>query len=105
MAADPAPVAPDFTAPVDFDAELHALRPGTTTKGMFIQSLFDDAAKRAESAMRNSSLQGGYLIMAARALGLDCGPMSGVDLAKVNADPEFIRKMEEGQNVKSVLKF
>ena len=38
-----------------------------------------------ESAMRNSSLQGGYLIMAARALGLDCGPMSGFDPAKMDA--------------------
>jgi 3-hydroxypropanoate dehydrogenase len=36
-------------------------------------------------ALRNSSLQGGYLIMAARALGLDCGPMSGFDNAKVDA--------------------
>ncbi|KQW96369.1 hypothetical protein ASC94_05800 [Massilia sp. Root418] len=35
-------------------------------------------------AMRNSSLQGGYLILAARALGLDCGPMSGFDEGKVN---------------------
>jgi 3-hydroxypropanoate dehydrogenase len=39
----------------------------------------------AESAMRNSSLQGGYLILAARALGLDCGPMSGFDAAKLDA--------------------
>ncbi|MCA0242836.1 MAG: malonic semialdehyde reductase [Proteobacteria bacterium] len=38
------------------------------------------------SAFRNSSLQGGYLIMAARALGLDCGPMSGFDAAKVDAE-------------------
>ena len=38
-----------------------------------------------ESAMRNSSLQGGYMILAARALGLDCGPMSGFDAAKVDA--------------------
>lgn len=38
-----------------------------------------------ESAFRNSSLQGGYLIIAARALGLDCGPMSGFDTAKVDA--------------------
>ncbi len=38
-----------------------------------------------DSAMRNSSLQGGYLILAARALGLDCGPMSGFDAAKVDA--------------------
>ena len=39
-----------------------------------------------ESALRNSSLQGGYLILAARALGLDCGPMSGFDAAKVDAE-------------------
>lgn len=38
-----------------------------------------------ETAFRNSSLQGGYLILAARALGLDCGPMSGFDRAKVDA--------------------
>jgi 3-hydroxypropanoate dehydrogenase len=36
------------------------------------------------TARRNSSLQGGYLILAARALGLDCGPMSGFDNAKVD---------------------
>jgi 3-hydroxypropanoate dehydrogenase len=36
------------------------------------------------TAIRNSSLQGGYLILAARALGLDCGPMSGFDHAKVD---------------------
>lgn len=39
----------------------------------------------AEAAMRNSSLQAGYFIMAARAVGLDCGPMSGFDADKVNA--------------------
>lgn len=39
-----------------------------------------------ETARRNSSLQGAYLIMAARALGLDCGPMSGFDAGKVNAE-------------------
>lgn len=38
-----------------------------------------------EAAFRNSSLQGGYLILAARALGLDCGPMSGFDAAAVDA--------------------
>jgi len=40
-----------------------------------------------ETAKRNSSLQGAYLILAARALGLDCGPMSGFDNARV--DEEF----------------
>jgi 3-hydroxypropanoate dehydrogenase len=39
-----------------------------------------------ETVFRNSSLQGGYLILAARALGLDCGPMSGFDQAKVDAE-------------------
>jgi len=38
------------------------------------------------TAKRNSSLQGAYLIMAARALGLDCGPMSGFDPAKVDSE-------------------
>ena len=38
------------------------------------------------TALRNSSLQGGYFIIAARALGLDCGPMSGFDNAKVDAE-------------------
>ena len=37
------------------------------------------------TAFRNSSLQGAYLMLAARALGLDCGPMSGFDAEKVNA--------------------
>lgn len=41
--------------------------------------------KIARDALVNSSLQGGYLILAARALGLDCGPMGGFDAAKVNA--------------------
>ena len=38
-----------------------------------------------DTAFRNSSLQGGYLILAARALGLDCGPMSGFDAARMDA--------------------
>jgi 3-hydroxypropanoate dehydrogenase len=38
------------------------------------------------TAFRNSSLQGAYLMMAARALGLDCGPMSGFDAARVEAE-------------------
>ena len=38
------------------------------------------------TAFRNSTLQGGYLMIAARMLGLDCGPMSGFDAAKVDAE-------------------
>ena len=39
-----------------------------------------------ETAFRNGTLQGAYLILAARALGLDCGPMSGFDKAVVDRD-------------------
>ncbi len=39
----------------------------------------------ADTAFRNGSLQGGYFIIAARAVGLDCGPMSGFDAAKMDA--------------------
>ena len=38
------------------------------------------------TAFRNGTLQGGYFIVAARMLGLDCGPMSGFDAAKVDAE-------------------
>ena len=38
------------------------------------------------TAIRNGTLGGAYFMIAARAVGLDCGPMSGVDLAKVNAE-------------------
>lgn len=44
-----------------------------------------DDAKIFATAFRNSTLQGAYFIIAARALGLDCGPMSGFDEAKVDA--------------------
>lgn len=40
----------------------------------------------AATAFRSSSLQGAYLIIAARALGLDCGPMSGFDAARLDAE-------------------
>lgn len=45
---------------------------------------FADAAVRDETAFRNSTLQGAYLMIAARALGLDCGPMSGFDKQAVD---------------------
>jgi 3-hydroxypropanoate dehydrogenase len=50
------------------------------------KSWFEGKPALIEStAFRNSSLQGAYLIVAARALGLDCGPMSGFDAAKLDA--------------------
>lgn len=47
---------------------------------------FKDPAVAEETAFRNGSLQGAYLILAARTLGLDCGPMSGFDRAGVDAE-------------------
>jgi len=48
-----------------------------------------------ETAKRNSSLEGAYLMIAARALGLDCGPMSGFDNARL--DEEFFGAGQECQ--------
>jgi 3-hydroxypropanoate dehydrogenase len=51
------------------------------------RSWFSDSPDLAQAtAFRNGTLQGAYLILAARALGLDCGPMSGFDNAKVDAE-------------------
>ena len=49
--------------------------------------IFANNATAAQSAgFRNGTLQGAYLLLAARALGLDCGPMSGFDNARVDAE-------------------
>ena len=50
------------------------------------QFWFNDPQMRQDTAFRNATLQGAYLIIAARALGLDCGPMSGFDQAALDAD-------------------
>lgn len=51
------------------------------------KALFEGNATLAQgTATRNGTLGGAYFMVAARAVGLDCGPMSGVDLAKVNAE-------------------
>ncbi|GAB2876114.1 malonic semialdehyde reductase [Microbulbifer echini] len=62
-----------------------------------------------ETAFRNGSLQGGYFILAARALGLDCGPMSGFDNALVDQEffsdpssaPGFMQEHCPGGHIKS----
>ena len=72
------------TAILAYDLEFYAHPP----KGQEPLKGFDGKPERAQTvAFRNGSLQGAYLIMAARALGLDCGPMSGFDNAGV--DREF----------------
>ncbi|WAT17887.1 malonic semialdehyde reductase [Aurantiacibacter sp. MUD11] len=69
-----APVTVIIGYDLDFHEQLPWLFPHTDAK-----SWFEDEAARKESAFRNSVLQGAYLMIAARSLGLDCGPMSGFD--------------------------
>ena len=60
---------------------------------------FSDPHAREEHAMRNGSLQGAYLMLAARALGLDCGPMSGFNQDGV--DLEFFADKDETHHWRS----
>ena len=86
-----APVTAILGYDIDFHEELPWLFPHTDAKSWFEGK--PDHIR--ETAMRNGTLQGAYLIIAARALGLDCGPMSGFDNNGV--DEEFFA----GTNVKS----
>jgi len=81
-----------MTAPVTvivaYDVKFYAQLPKLFPHNPGMVKLFENNPEMVEvTARRNSSLQGAYLIMAARALGLDAGPMSGFDNAKV--DEEF----------------
>ena len=67
---------------VEFYEQLPKLSPSRDFRSLFAAN----ATIAKETAFRNSSLQGGYFILAARALGLDCGPMSGFDAEKVNSE-------------------
>lgn len=77
-----APVVAIIGMDMAFYDKLPVLFPHTDARSWFVgnQDLVNI------TAMRNSSLQGAYLILAARALGLDCGPMSGFDNAKVDVE-------------------
>jgi 3-hydroxypropanoate dehydrogenase len=87
-----APVAVIVAMDIDFHEHLPELFPHNPA----VRNYFPDADVRRAAAFRNSSLQGAYFIMAARALGLDTGPMSGFDNAAV--DSAFFA---ETPNVKS----
>jgi 3-hydroxypropanoate dehydrogenase len=76
-----APVTVIIGMDLAFPEHLPRLFPHTDARSWFA----GNDALISTTAFRNSSLQGGYLILAARALGLDCGPMSGFDAAKVDA--------------------
>jgi len=77
-----APVTPIIAYDTAFYEQLPTqFPPNPAARDMFA----GNPALAAETAMRSGTLQGAYLIMAARMLGLDAGPMSGFDAAKVNA--------------------
>lgn len=78
-----APATVIVAADYEFYEHLPTLFPHADAKSWFV----DNQAMIDSTAFRNSSLQGAYLILAARALGLDTGPMSGFDNAGV--DKEF----------------
>jgi 3-hydroxypropanoate dehydrogenase len=66
---------------LDFAKRLPKLLPHAPER---IYEHFASAAVAEENAARNGALQGAYLMIAARALGLDCGPMSGFDNVAVD---------------------
>ena len=79
-------MAAPVTAIIAFDTEFYEhlpeLFPHTDAKSWYVGN--DNLIQ--ETAFRNGSMQGGDFILAARALGLDCGPMSGFDTDKLNAE-------------------
>ena len=77
-----APVTAIICMDVRFYEKLPQLFPHTDAKAWF-KDLPEDTLE--STALRNSSLQGAYFMLAARSLGLDCGPMSGFDNARVDA--------------------
>ena len=89
-ALSPTNVEKTMTAPVTvivaWDTEFHdklpQLFPARDMRSIFA----GNAALIHETAFRNGTLQGAYFMIAARGLGLDCGPMSGFDQSKVNAE-------------------
>jgi len=77
-----APVTAILAMDVHFFEQLPKLFPHADAKAWF-KDLPENVLEY--TALRNSSLQGAYFLLAARSLGLDCGPMSGFNNAKVDA--------------------
>ena len=76
------------TAIIAFDIDFHKHLPKLFPHDLDAQNWFNYSQEVAyTNAFRNSSIQGGYFIIAARMLGLDCGPMSGFD--QNGLDKEF----------------
>lgn len=77
-----APVTAIIGMDMAFYEQLPKLFPHTDARSWFV----GNEAMIKATAFRNSSLQGAYLMLAARALGLGCGPMSGFDAGKLDAE-------------------
>lgn len=80
-------MAAPVVAIVAYDTEFYEKLPQLFPHNPAVKDWFDGEAKAAfaeKTAFRNGTLQGAYLIIAARAAGLDCGPMSGFDNAKLD---------------------
>jgi nitroreductase len=74
------------TAIIGYDLDFAQYLPKLFPHDQTAKTWFTDPVVEQVTAFRNGTLQGGYFIIAARALGLDCGPMSGFDNAKVDAE-------------------
>ncbi len=83
------------TVIVGYDLDFPETLPKLFPHNPGAKNWFGDPVFRESAAFRNSSLQGAYFIIAARAMGYDCGPMSGFNNAGVDA------AFFEGTNVKS----
>ena len=89
---------------IGHDVDFHDTLPTLFPHAPGARDWFPDAQARRETAFRNGSLQGGYLLIAARALGLDVGPMSGFDAEGVKreffpddaVEPNFIVNLGYG---------
>ena len=80
-------MAAPVTAIVAYDLQFYEKLPALFPNAPGMKDMFVNSAEMAEAtAKRNGSLQGAYLMVAARAVGLDCGPMSGFDNAKLDAE-------------------
>lgn len=80
-------LAAPVTVLIGYDMQFYDLLPKLFPLAPDAKTWFTGSEKLIhDTAFRNSTLQGGYFILAARALGLDCGPMSGFDNEAVNAE-------------------
>lgn len=79
-------LAAPVTVIIGRDASFHEKLPTLFPHSPQMHEIMRQPAVAHPTAQRNATLQGAYLMIAARALGLDCGPMSGFDAKKVDAE-------------------